>query len=85
MNLPLLPETGYEQAGSYPKSSKAPLNTMQKNKWPATFSIGAVTFINPPASLEIIEKADRLMYFVKNNGKNRFEHRTVESIYQNEH
>jgi len=54
---------------------------MQKNKWPATFSIGAVTFINPPASLdEIIEKADRLMYFVKNNGKNRFEHRTGEYL-----
>jgi len=30
---------------------------------------------------EIIEKADRLMYFVKNNGK-KFEHRTAESIYQ---
>lgn len=81
----LLPETGYEQAQVViQRVQKRLLNTMQKNKWPATFSIGAVTFINPPASVdEMIEKADRLMYFVKNNGKNRFEHRTVESIYQN--
>jgi diguanylate cyclase (GGDEF)-like protein len=53
------------------------LDAMDKHKWATTFSIGAVTFINPPDSVnEMIEKADRLMYFVKNNGKNQLDHRT---------
>ena len=39
---------------------------MQVNKWPVTFSIGMVTFKNPPDTLdEVITKADTVMYYAK--------------------
>ena len=45
---------------------------MQKNGWPITFSIGVVTFINPPSTVdEMIKMADTLMYSAKNRGKNK--------------
>jgi diguanylate cyclase (GGDEF)-like protein len=52
------------------------LNVLRRNMkeagWPVTFSIGAVTFLNPPESVdEIIERADEIMYSVKETGKNR--------------
>ncbi|MFB2836232.1 GGDEF domain-containing protein [Floridanema evergladense] len=51
--------------------------TMEKNVWPVTFSIGAITYINPPETVdEIIEKADYLMYIIKNKSKNVIEHIT---------
>jgi len=38
---------------------------------PATFSIGVVTFISPPSSIdEMIKTVDRIMYEAKNSGKN---------------
>ncbi|MBE9225080.1 diguanylate cyclase [Phormidium sp. LEGE 05292] len=53
------------------------LETMDKNVWPITFSIGAITYINCPETVEeIIEKADYLMYCIKNKGKNIIEHIT---------
>jgi diguanylate cyclase (GGDEF)-like protein len=46
--------------------------SMKEAGWPVTFSIGAVTFLNPPESVhEIIERADEIMYSVKETGKNR--------------
>jgi diguanylate cyclase (GGDEF)-like protein len=52
------------------------LNVLRRNMkeagWPVTFSIGAVTFLNPPESVdEIIERADEIMYSIKETGKNR--------------
>jgi diguanylate cyclase (GGDEF)-like protein len=48
---------------------------MQDKKWPVSFSMGAVTFKYPPDSIEkMIEKADNLMYFVKQHGKNSLKH-----------
>jgi PleD family two-component response regulator len=45
---------------------------MQRNHWPVTFSIGAVTFRTPPESVhEMIQRADEIMYSVKESGKNR--------------
>jgi diguanylate cyclase (GGDEF)-like protein len=39
-------------------------------EWPVTFSIGAVTFIRPPSSVdEMIRTADDLMYAAKQSGK----------------
>ena len=73
----LLPGNGYEsaQAVIY-RVQKELLIIMQNNDWPVTFSIGAVTFINPPKSVEeMIHCADRLMYLVKNNGKNQLKHK----------
>jgi diguanylate cyclase (GGDEF)-like protein len=47
-------------------------DNMQRNHWPVTFSIGAVTFRKPPESVqEMIHRADEIMYSVKESGKNR--------------
>jgi diguanylate cyclase (GGDEF)-like protein len=44
---------------------------MERNHWPVTFSIGAVTFLTPPESVhEMIHRADGIMYSVKESGKN---------------
>ncbi|HEY9673295.1 MAG TPA: GGDEF domain-containing protein [Waterburya sp.] len=73
----LLPGNGYESAQTVIyRVQKELLIIMQNNDWPVTFSIGAVTFINPPKSVEeMIQCADRLMYLVKNNGKNQLKHK----------
>jgi PleD family two-component response regulator len=40
-----------------------------------TFSVGAVTFLKPPVSVdEMIKMADDLMYSAKRNGKNIIKH-----------
>ena len=68
----LLPETGPELAEAIThKVQKINLEIMQKNGWPVTFSIGVVTFIDPPSTVdEILKASDHLMYVAKNNGKN---------------
>ena len=72
----LLPETGPELAEAITrKVQKINLEIMQKNGWPVTFSIGVVTFIHPPTTVdEILKKSDNLMYTAKNNGKNMIKH-----------
>ena len=72
----ILPGIGYETAQSVIVRLQNHLQeTMIENQWPATFSIGAITFINPPETVdEILEKADYLMYCIKNEGKNKLEH-----------
>lgn len=73
-----LPGSGFEPAKIVLQRVQEQLvAAMQKQGWPLTFSIGAVTLVNPPDSVnEMLEKADCLMYFVKNNGKDGLEHRT---------
>jgi predicted signal transduction protein with EAL and GGDEF domain len=45
---------------------------MLRNHWPITFSIGAVTFRTPPESVhEMIQRADEIMYSLKESGKTR--------------
>jgi diguanylate cyclase (GGDEF)-like protein len=68
----LLPETGPEPAGVITdKIQKISLNLMQKNQWPVTMSLGVVTFIQPPSTVdEMLKISDGLMYGAKNNGKN---------------
>lgn len=45
---------------------------MNQRGWPVTFSVGAVTFLNAPDSVEhMLENADEAMYSVKQSGKNR--------------
>lgn len=47
---------------------------MRRQHWPVTLSIGAVVFYEAPASLDqAISLADRAMYEVKRNGKDRLE------------
>ena len=51
---------------------------MQQNHWPVTFSIGAVTFLTLPESLqEMIKRADDAMYSAKVKGKNRLEQEEI--------
>lgn len=74
----LLPGSGYEPAQIVIyRIQQELMDVMQENEWPVTFSIGAVTFIDPPTSVEVmIQYAHRLMYFVKRNGKNSLNHQT---------
>jgi diguanylate cyclase (GGDEF)-like protein len=46
------------------------LDAMRQEGWPVTFSIGAVTFLKPPDTVdEMLNEADILMYAAKNSGK----------------
>ena len=52
---------------------------MAARQWPVSFSIGALTFMEPPASPEeALHAADELMYSVKRTGKNALRHETRE-------
>jgi diguanylate cyclase (GGDEF)-like protein len=68
----LMPETGEEGAKEMIIRIHTNLvNEMLKNSWVVTFSIGVVTFCQPPASVDdMVKLADSTMYRVKNNGKN---------------
>jgi len=68
----LLSETDANTAqASMSRMQRGLLGEMQANRWAVTFSIGVVTFISPPESAdEAINMADKIMYSVKNSGKN---------------
>jgi diguanylate cyclase (GGDEF)-like protein len=75
----LLAETGPESIALVARKIRGKLLQLMQNKnWPVTFSIGAVTFENPPCSVdELIDAADSQMYFAKNSGKNRIHYKIV--------
>lgn len=75
----LLPETPGDAALAFlQKMHKHLDNAMSLNKWPVSFSIGAVTYVHPPATVdEVIRRADELMYDVKRGGKNRLMHTEI--------
>ena len=81
----ILPDTN--QAGAQLLISKIQislLQEMQRNKWPVTFSIGVLTCINMPQTVnELIKQADELMYSVKNNGKNSISYSNYQELKQN--
>ena len=68
----LLPETGRNVAETIlRKVRKIALDIMRSHGWPVTLSIGAVTFMSPPSTVdETLRISDQLMYHAKNNGKN---------------
>jgi diguanylate cyclase (GGDEF)-like protein len=68
----LLPEVGLDAAqATLLKIQSKLLEKMQEHGWSVTFSIGVVTFLEPPNTVdEAISMADRAMYSVKNSGKN---------------
>jgi diguanylate cyclase (GGDEF)-like protein len=76
----LLPETDYEAARvAIARVRSALTDLMRRQGWPTTLSIGLLTCIAPPPSVEaIIHQADRLMYGAKNAGKNTFQHELYE-------
>ena len=67
----ILPDTDRDAATTVLKKLLKMLEgNMRQSGWSVTFSIGAVTFITPPGSLqEMIKRADDVMFSVKNSGK----------------
>jgi diguanylate cyclase (GGDEF)-like protein len=54
------------------------LAVVRESGWSVTFSVGAVTFVTPPFSVdEMIGRADQLMYDKKRCGKNGIRHVVV--------
>lgn len=72
----LMPETSYEAARIVlERVQQSLLKTMAEHSWSVSLSIGATTFIKQLNSSDaMLELADKLMYTVKNSGKNRIEH-----------
>lgn len=71
----LLIETSYEQGQIILPRLQQKLMTAIQNSPTVSLSIGAVTFLTIPDSVdEMLEKADILMYKVKKNGKNNIEY-----------
>jgi diguanylate cyclase (GGDEF)-like protein len=72
----LLPEAAYEAAAVVVGKVHESLTEMARQRsWPVTFSMGVVTCLEPPDSVEmLIKTADRLMYSVKRSGKGRIKH-----------
>jgi diguanylate cyclase (GGDEF)-like protein len=70
----LMPETDLQSAQEMLSRIRSQLGgAMEKFRWPVTFSFGVATFKTSPSSVdEMIRAADRLMYQVKENGKNAF-------------
>jgi diguanylate cyclase (GGDEF)-like protein len=75
----LLAETGSGAVALVARKLKEKLlGMMQSHNWPVTFSIGVVTFENPPDSADqLITAADLQMYFAKRQGKNRIHYKVV--------
>jgi len=71
----ILPNTGKDAARNVLQMLLAGLTrSMRQHRWPVTFSVGAVTFLAPPESVHhMIERADQLMYSVKESGKNNLQ------------
>jgi len=68
----LLPETNQESARiALSKIQSDLLEEMRQGHWPITFSIGVLTCMAAPHTIdELLSLADELMYSVKRNGKN---------------
>jgi diguanylate cyclase (GGDEF)-like protein len=74
----LLPEIGHDAARvTVRKIQSALLDEMRRNHWPVTLSIGVVTYVDGPITVdELIRRADELMYSVKETGKNAIAYAT---------
>jgi diguanylate cyclase (GGDEF)-like protein len=72
----LLPETGRREAEVVVSDMHhLLLDAMRGNEWLITFSIGALTCVTVPGTVDdIVRMADQLMYGVKNGGKNGILH-----------
>ncbi|MBN1527028.1 MAG: GGDEF domain-containing protein [Candidatus Omnitrophica bacterium] len=72
----MMPETGYDASQTVIHRIHKELQyVMEANKWPTTFSIGAVTCESVSCHPEVlITMADNLMYSAKRAGKNMIKH-----------
>ena len=68
----ILPNTGTDAAlAVLDKLLTTLTRSMRLNRWPVTFSVGVVTFLNAPESVDqMVQRADEIMYSVKQAGKN---------------
>ncbi len=75
----LLPETGSENAKiTINRIQKFLLDFVQDKSYPVTFSIGVVTFLDLPKSVdEVMNKTDEMMYSAKKLGKNTVKYAVV--------
>ncbi len=75
----LLPETNCDYAAAtIGKVRENLLLAMSMHDWPVTFSIGVVTFVTPPGSVDdIMKRVDVVMHGMKDAGKNEIRHETV--------
>ena len=76
----LLPETRGEGALSiFFRLRQMLMSVLEARGWNVTFSVGAMTFISPPMSVDsMIKSVDALMYQVKTSGKDRIQHEVYE-------
>ncbi len=66
----LFPDTGAEVDKAIEKIQACLGETMRENSWPATVSIGVITYNGAPCRVDdLIKAADSLMYAVKSKGK----------------
>jgi diguanylate cyclase (GGDEF)-like protein len=75
----MLPNTGTDAALSVLDKLLTTLSrSMRLNRWPVTFSVGVVTFLNAPDSVDqMVQRADEIMYSVKQAGKNHLRQEEV--------
>jgi diguanylate cyclase (GGDEF)-like protein len=72
----LMPETGDEAARAVVRRMHEHVTAaIERGGWPISFSIGVVTWVTPPRTVDyMLRQADDAMYAVKNEGKNRVVH-----------
>ncbi len=75
----LLPETDFQDAKTVlARIHRLLRDELRSSGHPATTSMGAITFIKAPSSVdELLWPADQLMYAVKRDEKDAFRHRTL--------
>jgi diguanylate cyclase (GGDEF)-like protein len=79
----LFTETNEENAKTaLNKVQKELLSIVKNNDWPVTFSIGAVTCYESCNLDELIKEVDKLMYTVKESGKNGIAYKIHETLIQ---
>ena len=72
----LLPEAGDKAAKMVLDKLMGALRGAVQGRWPASFSIGAITIDGPRTSLDrLIQQADKLVYAAKQDGKDCVRHR----------
>ncbi len=75
----LLTQTGPEPAYTVANKLKEMMHKLMKEyNWPVTLSMGVVTFLKTPESVdEMMKKADHMMYSAKYNGKNNIKQAVI--------
>ena len=54
---------------------------MKLKNWPVSFSMGVMTFVTPPDSVDdMIIRADALMYSAKKDGKNTIRYEIFQAV-----